>query len=309
MGLTATHTRPIAGTGGSSLPAFGPAESDKPAVESGGVLTYHDTSWVTHTSTLSTYTGATSFSSGTVTISDKLISSDLIALSGSTVNLTVQRCKMSGHFDFDQAGATLTLIDSEIDGTTWAGATVGFGNVNGYRSWIHGGNEGVLSSGVSHFEYCLMNQLFLAGGSSAHCNGFISNGNGTNAVSLSHCTIHGDVNDNGSGGGVSTNCSFFPDFAIISLVTIDHCLFPATPGGYSVSLGWNPGKTHNADVGNATNISFTNNALERTHTVAGLTQLQGGVFGTITGWNADVSNTFSGNVDSVTGVAIGSTDV
>lgn len=297
------------GTLPNTLPVYGPAETDHPAIESGDVLTYHDTSWGTHTSTLSAYTGSTSFSSGTVVISDKLITDDLLALSGSTVDLTLQRCKMSGHFDFDQPGATLTLIDSEIDGTTWGGATVGFGNVNGYRCWIHGGNNAVLSSGVSHFEYSLLNQLFLGSGSGAHCNGFLCSGNGTSAISLSHCTIHGDVPDNGSGGGVSTNCSFFPDFAIVSLITVDHCLFPATPGGYSVSLGWNPGKTHNADPGNATNITFTNNALERTHTVGGLTQLQGGVFGTITGWNADVSNTFSGNVDAVTGAPIGSTDV
>lgn len=292
-----------------SLPVYGPAETDKPAIESGGVLTYHDTSWVTHTSTLSAYSGPASFASGTVVISDKLITDDLVALSGSTVDLTLQRCKMTGHFDFDQAGAKVTLIDTELDATTWGGAGLAYTNVNGYRCWIHGGNEGVLSSGLSYFEYCLMNGLYLGPTSSAHCNGFISNGNNTGAITLSHCTIHGDVNDNGSGGGVSTNCSFFPDFATISLVTVDHCLFPATPGGYSVSLGWNPGKPHNADPGNATNITFTNNALERTHTVAGLTQLQGGVFGTITGWNADVSNTFSGNVDAVTGASIGSTDV
>lgn len=95
---------------------------------------------------------------------------------------------------------------------------------------------------------------------------------------------------------MSTNCSFFPDFAIISDITVDHCYLPDTPGGYATSLGWNPGKTHNDDPGNATNITFTNN------------RVGAGMFGRITGWNADASNTFSGNIAADTGLPISPTD-
>lgn len=272
-----------------------PALNDPPAVESGGLLTYHDTSWNTHTSALSTYSGRTSWGSGfgPVTISDMIINDDLVALSGSDVQLTLLRCKMNGHFDFDnQPSASATLVDTELNGGTWGGAAFGFTNLNGYRCWIHGANEGVLSSGVSYFEYCLMNGLYLGPVSGAHCNGFISNGNNTGAINLQHCIMNGDVPDNGSGGGVSTNCSFFPDFAPIANITVQFCYLPDTPGAYAASFGDNPGKAHNDDPTNCTNITVTDNKIGT------------GVNGRTTSWRADPSNTWARNVRADTGAVL-----
>jgi len=206
-----------------------------------------------------------------------------------SADVIVTRSMINGHIYADGVGYSLLLEDCEIDASTFDGAAVGFQNVTIRRCNIYGGANSVIGSSNIIIEDSILHDQYLAPGSGAHQNGFLSNG-GSNVV-IHNCVIHANQPDNGSGGGVSTNLSLFGDFAPIADVTIEGCYFPATPGAYSVSLGYNPGwPEEGKEFGdNPTNVIFRNNVFERGDSG------NGGVFGPVTSFLDDNGNIFENN--------------
>ncbi len=221
---------------------------------SGGCWPGPDNTGVPDGVVLSTYSGPTTFSNGTTTIDSKLIYDDLV-VTGSG-NLVVKNSKMIAHFDADTATGTLTIIDSEIDGTSWVGATVGFQNVTIVRSNIYGSQHSVLCGDNCSVTDSWLHDQHEHNGD--HNNAYISNG-GSN-VTLRHNTLH--CTPTGSiGGGCSSNASFFGDFATITNIAIDSNLLLATPsGGYCTYLGHDPPKTYGS---NPSNVVVTNNFFQK----------------------------------------------
>lgn len=220
----------------------------------GGCWPGPDNTGVPDGTVLSTYSGPTTFSSGTTTIDSKLIYDDLVVTG--TGNLIVKNSKMIAHFDADTASGTLTIIDSEIDGTSWVGATVGFQNVTILRSNIYGSQHSVLCGDNCSVTDSWLHDQYEHNGD--HNNAYISNG-GSN-VTLRHNTLH--CTPSGSiGGGCSSNASFFGDFATIANVTIDSNLLLSTPsGGYCAYLGHDPGKPFGS---NPSNVKVMNNYFQK----------------------------------------------
>lgn len=231
---------------------------------------------------LTAHTGATSFYSGTTTITDKTIAADIVV--GGTATLNLLRCKLTGRVDVDAAGAYFTATDTEVNAGTWAGAAIGFSNITLLRCNVYGGENSVITGSNIDIRDSWLHGQYLAPTRDAHLNAFICNG-GSN-IWVSGCTLHAEPPDNGVGGGVSTNCSIFGDFAALNNITITDNLIKPTPGAYGVSLGYNPAKPHGTTC---TNITFTDNRFERG------TSGQTGVFGPVTGWRAHATNTFARN--------------
>lgn len=241
--------------------------------------------------------GGQSFSSGTHTIDAAQINGDVIVTG--TAKVTITRSKILGHVDAgdDAPNSSLLLQDCEVDAGSFSSAAIGYNNVTVVRCNVHGGTNGFIMSGNCTARDSFFHGQSLAGKVDAHCNGIISNGNSDGPLTIGHCTVHGDVPDNSSGGGVSTNLSLFGDFSAVSHVSITNCLLPATPGGYSTSLGYNAGKPYGT---HPTFITFTGNVFGRG------ANGKGGAFGTVTGWLVDPTNTYANNTWQDTGLPVAS---
>lgn len=218
-----------------------------------------------------------------VVLEDMLINTDIRIYEN--VQLTIRRCKLNAHVDADSVTATALIEDSHIDAGTWTNAAVGFRNLTIRRCDIEGGITAVNASLDTVVEDSYLHGQYIPPTGDAHAGGFLCSG-GT-GIELTHCTIVCDVLDNGDGGGPSANLNLYGDFDHLSNITVDQCFFPATAGGYSVSLGHNPGKPFGSDP---TNIVFTNNVLARNPDTG-----KGGAFGTVTSFLAANGNVYSNN--------------
>lgn len=236
--------------------------------------------------TLTTYSGPTSFSSGTVTISDKIINDDLVATSGSTCALTLQNCQVNGHIDWDQSGATLTMVDTAVDAGTWTNAGVGFGSyMSMLRCNLKGGSSPLIA-GQGDFTDCYFHDPYLSPTGAQHLQAMLSSG--ANGMVFDHCTFWCATADNGAfGGGPTASLSLFGDFAQIQDVTVQNSLIRPCPYGvYSATWGWNPSKPFPLPTG----VQVLNCAFEKGPNG------MGGTGGTNTSWYAsDPTNVWSGN--------------
>lgn len=213
-----------------------------------------NTGWARTGVTLTAYTGPTTLALGQ-TIDSKTITDDLVI----TSHVTITRCNIGiAHLDCDGAARSLTLEDCNIDAGTWQSQAVGFSDLTIRRCNIIGGTNSVISGSNILIEDSWLHAQYLAPTAEWHENAFICNG-GSNIV-LRHNTLHADQENNGFGGGVSTNCSLFGDFAPIEDVLIEGNLLKATPGGYGCSAGYNPGKPFGD---NPTNVTWRDNVFER----------------------------------------------
>jgi hypothetical protein len=221
---------------------------------------------------------------GPYLLEDQLINDDIRLYA--SVQMVIRRCKINGHVDVDSVNASLLMEDCHIDATTWSNAAVGFQNLTIRRCDIEGGITAVNASLNSIVEDSYLHGQYIPPSGDAHAGGFLCSGGG--GIELTHNTIVCDVVDNGDGGGPSNNLNLFGDLAELDGILIDGNYFPVTAGGYSVSLGHNPGKPFGDTP---SNIVFTNNVLARDPDTG-----KGGVFGTVTSFLAGSGNVYSGNV-------------
>lgn len=234
---------------------------------------------------LEPYTGPGGYDSGgPYVLEDLLIDSDIRLYA--SVQMTIRRCKINGHVDIDSVNASLLMEDCHIDAGTWSNAAVGFQNMTIRRCDIEGGITAVNASLNTVVVDSYLHGQYIPPTGDAHAGGFLCSGGGN--IELVHNTIVCDVVDNGDGGGPSNNLNLFGDLAELDDILIEDNFFPVTAGGYSVSLGHNPGKPFGDTP---TNIVFTGNTLARDPDTG-----KGGVFGTVTSFLAGGGNVYAGNV-------------
>lgn len=172
-------------------------------------------------------------------------------------HLTFNKCLIRGKVDCDGSDRSVTFIDCTLDGNEDVLA-VGYNNVTLIRCNVFNGIECVNSSSDLFIEDSYIHHPYLVPLSDGHVNPLF-NGGGTN-ITIRGSTFWSPVEDNGYGGGTSTNMSFFGDFAVVQNVLVENCYIRSTPGAYGVTLGWNPGKPYGD---NPTNVIFRNNVFER----------------------------------------------
>lgn len=234
---------------------------------------------------LTPYVGPGGYDSGgPYLLEDQLIDSDIRLYN--SVQMTIRRCKINGHVDIDSVNASLVMEDCHVDAGTWSNAAVGFQNMTILRCDIEGGITAVNASVNVVVEDSYLHGQYIAPTGEQHAGGFLCSGGGD--IELVHNTIVCDVQDNGDGGGPSNNLNLFGDLAELDDIHIEDCYFPVTAGGYSVSLGHNPGKPFGDTP---TNIVFVNNVLARDPDTG-----KGGQFGTVTSFLAGGGNVYSGNI-------------
>jgi hypothetical protein len=171
--------------------------------------------------------------------------------------------------DTDQAASSdwsLTIIDSEVDGTTQQVAAICCGNVDLTRVNAHGGVTAVQceegSTGCSVEDSWLHGQ-YIQPDSNWHLGGFLSDGGGP--ITLTHNTVVCDQPAvYGSDGGCTGDINLIPNFAPAHDVTIDGNFFGANKSSAYCTYG---GTRSDANgKGPAVNIVYRNNVFERGET-------------------------------------------
>jgi len=228
---------------------------------------------------LTVYTGPGGFAgTQTVVFEDQIINDDIRIYD--SANVILRRCKLNGHVDCDSATASFLAEDCDLNAGMWNNANIGFRNITVRRCNISGGITSVSGNQNTLVEDCFCHGLWVQPGSDAHT-GTITNFGGSNLV-VRRTTIQNDSVDNGTGGGPTGCFQLIADFAPISDILVEYCWLPATEGGYTASLGYNPGKPHG---GNPTGIVFRHNIFGRRPENG-----KGGVFGTVTSWLPDAGD-------------------
>lgn len=198
-------------------------------------------------------------------------------------HLTFTKCHIRGPVDCDGDNRSVTLIDCTIDGNGDVLA-VGYSNVTLIRCNVFNGTECVNGGSNIYIEDSYIHHPYLVPNSDGHVNPLF-NGGGTN-ITCRGSTFWSPVEDNGFGGGTTTNLSFFGDFAVVENVLVENCFIKSTPGAYGVTLGYNPGKPYGD---NPTNVVFRNNTFERGPTG------HNAAYGPVTSFLAANGNQFYGN--------------
>ena len=199
-------------------------------------------------------------------------------------DVTIKRSKIMGRIDADQGGASVTVVESEIDAGREQAPGVGFSNVTVLRSNIHGGQHSVLCGDNCRVESSWLHDQYLPSNDDWHTNAYLSNG-GSNVVLVGN-TLQCTPPDNGVTGGCTADASFFGDFEPIKNVTIDGNLFKSTPGGYCGTFGYNRSKPYGTQ---ASGITVVNNVFE--HGSGG----KCGYWGPVTGFPSGSGNSWANN--------------
>ena len=233
---------------------------------------------------LTPYVGGTTLT-GTQTIDSKTMVGHYQVAAGA--HITITRCNIIGRIDCDPIGLDRDCVIeySEIYAGNANVPCVGYGNITIRWCNLHGGANTVIGGSNTLVEDTWMYDQYLGPESDWHENAFLSNGG--DGITVRRCVMHANQEDNGFGGGVSTDCSFFGDFGPIANVLVEDSFLKATPGAYGISLGYNPAKPFGS---NPTNVIVRRNVFQKN--VGGFT----GVIGTTTGWLDANGNLFEDNV-------------
>lgn len=151
------------------------------------------------------------------------------------------------------------LEDSEVSFPTIdnSGRTmIGEAGFTVLRSEITGGNRGIYCRKACTVQDSWIHGTKVTG--TLHASAIrVSQG-----ATLTHNTIHCDVEDSGE-AGCSANMTGYPDFESVKNNTVTNNLFKATPGGFCAYGGATNGKPFSGAADNATNIVFKDNVFER----------------------------------------------
>ena len=173
-------------------------------------------------------------------------------------NVVIKRSRVVGNIDADGGGASVSIEDSEVNGGTSQTPAIGYGHITMRRVDVFGSRVSVLCGSSCDIQDSWLHSQYISPGSNWHVNGYVSNG-GSNVV-VKHNTIACDVRDNSNGGGCTGPAASFGDFSALSNIVYDNNLFVASPGGYCLAAGYNPGKPYGS---NPTGIVVTNNVFQR----------------------------------------------
>lgn len=215
----------------------------------GGCWPYAGNTGVPAGTTLTTYTGPCSISGNNVVIDSKIIDCGGMQVFGT--NLIIRKSQMAADTILVNAPtASVTVEDSDINGSDAIIASVGDRNVTVRRSDIQGSQHGINCYGNCTVEDNWIHDLHDGAALGWHQNAFISNGGSDMTVrhnSLA-CT-----------GGCTADLALLPDDDLDN-IAVDHNLMVAAPTAAYCFYG---GGTDGAKPGTASNIVVTNNVWQR----------------------------------------------
>lgn len=211
---------------------------------------------------------------GPFVVEDQVINQDVRFNTAGSV--TLRRCKLNGRLDASVPGASVLMEDVTVDaGSSGLSAVNVFGGTL-RRCDVAGGAASIFVGPDSLVEDCYTHGQYVGPTADTHT-GAVSCFGTTNAV-IRRTTIWNSSVDNASGGGPTGDFQIFGDTDFNSHITVEYCWLPATDGGYSCALGYDPGKPYGA---NPTYIVFRHNIFGRG------ANGKGGSFGTTTDWLPD----------------------
>ncbi|WP_248582616.1 hypothetical protein [Nocardioides sp. InS609-2] len=204
--------------------------------------------------TLTTYTGpATINTAGTVI--DGKITGDLTI---NAANVTIRNSRVNGVVVMSESGtATVTILDSTINGGTATIGVVGQRNITMRRTEVIGGAHSISCKANCDIQDSWLHAQYMPSSQAVHGDGFLSNG-GDN-MRVVHNTLACDSRPNNAGGACSSGVALYGDFDPITNVTIDGNYFPESPAGYCLYGAWD-GKPYGPQT---RNLVITNNVFAR----------------------------------------------
>jgi hypothetical protein len=168
--------------------------------------------------------------------------------------VTITRSLVEGNIDIDHPGASLTILDSEVDGGATSAPAIGFSDITMRRVEVRGARVSVLCGSNCIIEDSWLHSQHMESDSDWHVNGYLSNG-GSDVV-IRHNTLDCQAPD----GGCTGPAAIFGDYAPLKNITFDNNLFVSGPGGHCLRLGHDPGKRFGS---NPTGIVATDNVFHR----------------------------------------------
>ncbi|HEX8181989.1 MAG TPA: hypothetical protein VF575_00130 [Candidatus Saccharimonadales bacterium] len=199
--------------------------------------------------TLTPYTGLCDIRTDNLVIDSKLLNCGGMLVYAR--NVTIKNSKIVGHIFTNSATASLTLIDTEVDGGSGHARSIGVNNVTLLRVNVYGNQHTLQCSENCTATDSYMHDQYPGGRDLGwHQNSFLTNG-GSN-LNMIHNTM-------GCTGGCTAVIGLIPDYNI-SGFTADHNLIVASPdSSYCLYGGGNSGNK----PGVASSIVFRNNVVQR----------------------------------------------
>jgi len=165
-------------------------------------------------------------------------------------NFTIKNSLVHAEVFTNSPTASMTIVDSEIDGGSDAAQATGTDNVTILRANIHGNQHTIHCSDNCNVQDSWMHDQYDGSAQGWHENGFLTNG-GSNNV-LKHNSV-------GCVGGCTGDISLIPD-GNIDHVTIDNNLLLASPASSYCLYG---GHSDGSKPGTNAYIVVKNNVFQR----------------------------------------------
>jgi len=232
---------------------------------------------------LTTYTGPNLViqNNGPFVVENKIINQDIRFNTAGSV--TLRKCKVNGHVDGSTSGAKVYLEDCYIDSGSYGNACVSLSTGWVKRCHITGGEASIFFGDGSLVEDNYTHGQYVGPTGDVHTGAITTFG--ADGAIVRRNTIWNSSSNNADGGGPTGDFQIFGDFGPNNNILVEYNYLPATDGGYSCTLGYNPGKPYGD---NPTNIVFRHNIFTRG------SNGKGGVFGTVTSFLNDAGNGTTG---------------
>lgn len=220
-----------------------------------------------------------------ININNFVVDSKLVncSLSIQASNVIIKNSKINGQviLDTDRPGFnkfSFSIYDSEVDAGMISQAAVGWGNLQVFRSNIHGGITAVQCEETSSF--CLVQDSYLHGqyqpeNEDWHLGGFLSDGG--HDITLRHNYIVCDRPVNSVGGGCTGDVNLIPNFDSINGALIENNIFGASTGLSYCTYG---GEKSTSKFPHSYNVVYKNNIFMRGD------NKKCGAYGPVTNFNA-----------------------
>jgi hypothetical protein len=196
--------------------------------------------------TLTTYTGPCDIYADNVVIDSKRVTCEGILVYGR--NLTIRNSRLLGFVTTNHPDASLTIIDSEVDGGDYPGRAVGLHDVTVIRSNIHGSQHAVECNNNCIIRDSWLHDTYDGSSLGWHQNAYIAAGSN---VEVTHSTLY-------CVGGCTADLALFAE-PTMTYATVDSNLFVASIDSAACVFGGAPAE---GTDGVNHHIVFTNNVFQ-----------------------------------------------
>lgn len=196
--------------------------------------------------TLTNYTGSCSIREDNVVIDSKIIDCGGMLVYGR--NLTIKNSKLLEPVNTNSDTASITIMDSEVDGSTYAWQSIGLTNVTAIRVNVYNNQHTIHCNQNCVVRDSWMHDQYNIGTQDWHQNGYLSNGGNNHQVSHNSVFCR---------GGCTADIAFIPD-GNSNNVLVEKNLLLASPDSAYCFYGGDNGTTP-SKPGQMTNMIVRDN--------------------------------------------------